>query len=187
MHPILRHLALISLSCVLCAAVFLTIPLVFIWCMSGCDVHENHQISSPDGQWEVDVSTTGCHGVFLSTNFDTKVTIRDTSKGEPNRLPAIFESDAAEASTLTWTGANALEIDIRQITEVYQSLRSYKGIRITYRVTPNVIQNIADIESHIGRGRGQLQPADKKIADEIDEEYRRYLSRCRDWIRLYTD
>jgi hypothetical protein len=104
-----------------------------------------------------------------------------------NRLPAIFESDAAEAPTLTWTGTNALEVEVRQITEVYQSLRSYKDIRITYRVTPNVIQNIADIESHIGRGRGQLQPSDEKIANAIDDSYRRYLSRCRDWIRLYTD
>jgi hypothetical protein len=101
----------------------------------------------------------------------------------------IFESDAAEPVTLTWTGANALEVEIRQITEVYQSLRSYKGIRITYRVTPNVMQNIADTESHIGRDhrQGQLQPSDEKIANAIDDSYRRYLSRCRDWIRLYTD
>jgi hypothetical protein len=63
----------------------------------------------------------------------------------------IFESDAAEPVTLTWTGADGLEVEIRRVTEVYQSLRSYKGIHITYRVTPNVMQNIADIEGHIGR------------------------------------
>jgi hypothetical protein len=177
----LRDLAYISLFCVLSALAVLTIPVIYVWSVSGCDVHEDYQVSSPAGRWEALVAITGCHGVFLSTTFDTRITIRDTSKTPLNRLPAIFESDAAEAPTLTWTGTNALEVEVRQITEVYQSLRSYKGIRITYRVTPNVIQNIADIESHIGRGRGQLQPADERV------DYRRYLSRCRDWIRLYTE
>lgn len=40
----------------------------------------------------------------------------------------------AELFTLTWTGAEGLEVEIRRVTEVYQSLRSYKGIHITYRV-----------------------------------------------------
>jgi hypothetical protein len=189
MHPILRKFAFILLACALAAITLLTIPVIYIWSVSGCDVYEDHRTSSPDGRWEANETTTGCHGVFLSTNFDTKITIRDTSKGAPNRLPVIFESDAPEPVTLTWTGANALEVEIRQITEVYQSLRSYKGIRITYRVTPNVMQNIANTENHIGRDhrQGQLQPRDEKIANAIDDSYRRYLSHCRDWIRLYTD
>lgn len=50
------------------------------------------------------------------------------------------------------------------------------------------MQNIADIESHIGRNHiGKLQPPDEKVASRIDQDYRRYLARCRDWIRLYTD
>jgi len=77
-------------------------------------------------------------------------------------------------------------MEIRQITEVYRSLRSYDGIRITYRVTPGLIPSIADTESHIGHGRGHLEPADERVAKKIDEEYRRYLSRFRDWIKLYA-
>ena len=70
--------------------------------------------------------------------------------------------------------------------EVYRSLRFYDGVRITYRVTPDVIQSIKEIESHIGQGNQRLRPADEKVADKIDEDDRRYLSRCRDWIRLYA-
>lgn len=80
------------------------------------------------------------------------------------------------------------KLKLRRVAEAYQSLRSYKGIHITYRVTPNVMQNIADIESHIVRNHiGKLQPPDEKVASRIDQDYRRYLARCRDWIRLYTD
>jgi hypothetical protein len=186
MHPTLRKLAFILFASVLSAITLLAIPAIYIWSVSGCDVYENHQISSPDGRWEFQETTTGCHGVFSSTNFDTKLTIRDSSKTPLNRLPVIFESDSAEPLTLTWTGADALEVEIRQIAEVYRSLRSYDRVRITYRVTPGVLQSIAEIESHIGQGNKRLQPADEKVANKIDEDYRRYLSRCRDWIRLYA-
>ena len=79
------------------------------------------------------------------------------------------------------------EIEVRQITEVYQSLRSYDRVRITYRITPGVTQSIADIESHIGQGNRRLQPAYEEVANRIDEDYRRYQSRCKGWIRLYTE
>jgi hypothetical protein len=186
MYPILRKLAFILFGCLLSAITLLTIPAIYVWSVSGCDVHENYQTSSPDGRWEVDGAITGCHGLLLSTNFDTKVTIYDPSKGPSNRPAVIFESGSAEPVTLTWTSTDALEVEIRQVTEVYRSLRSYDGVRITYRVTPDVIQGIKEIESHNGQGNQRLQPANQKVADKIDEDYRRYLSRCKDWIRLYA-
>jgi hypothetical protein len=186
MPPMLRKSMFILLACALSATTLLAIPVIYIWSLSGCDVHEDYQVSSPDGRWEALVAITGCHGVFLSTAFDTKLTIRDNSKGRLERLPVIFESDAAEPVTLTWIGTDALEVEIRRITEVYQSLRSYKGIHIAYRVTPNVMQNMADTESRIGQDSGILQPADQQVANRIDDDYRRYLARCRDWIRLYA-
>jgi hypothetical protein len=186
MNSILRDLAFISVACVLSALAFLTIPVVYVWSVSGCDVYDDHLAPSPDGRWEAHRTTTGCHGLLLSTNFYSKVTIRDTSKGPPKHVPVIFECDSAEPATLTWVGHDTLEVEIREITEVYRSLRSYDGIHITYSVTPKVIQSIGNIENHIGKGRGHLEPADERVAKKIDEDYRRYLSRFRDWIQLYA-
>src|ERR1700679_543434 len=107
-----------------------------------------------------------------------------TCRVEPAGVGSITYSVSMTSKyTLTWTGADALEVEIRQVTEVYRSLRFYDGVRITYRVTPDVIQSIKEIESHIGQGNQRLRPADEKVADKIDEDDRRYLSRCRDWIR----
>lgn len=189
MHPILRKFSIdtVRLRLVRDHSSHDTSDLYLV--RVGLRCIRDHRTSSPDGKWEVHETTTGCHGLLLSTNFDTKLTVRESSKGPQKHLPVIFESDAAEPPTLTWTGTNALEIEIRQITEVYQSLRAYDGIRISYHVTPNVVESIVETESHIGKnhGEGQLQPADEKIAKELDEDYRRYLLRCRDWVRLYTE
>jgi hypothetical protein len=182
----LRDLAFISLACILAALSFLAIPIVYVWSVSGCDGYDDHVTPSPDGRWEARSTITGCHGLLLSTNFDNKVTIRGTSKRLPRQIPVIFECDSAKPVTLTWTGPDALEIEIREIIEVHRSLRSYAGVRITYSVPPGVIQSITNTENHIGKGYGHLEPADEEVAQKIDVDYRSYLSRFRDWIRLYA-
>jgi hypothetical protein len=94
-----------------------------------------------------------------------------------------FGGDPVKA---TWTSPSSINIEVPTVTEVTRSVRSYNGIAVTYSVPPLILQSIADIEGHRGHGYESLAPADRKTSERVDEEYRQYLSRFRDWIRLHA-
>jgi hypothetical protein len=95
------------------------------WLFSGCDVHEEQETQSPDGTWKARWSTEGCHGLLLSTAYDSKVTIGKSSEFAQKTLPVVFESDSYDPVKFTWTTPSSLNIEVPTVTEVTRSVRSY--------------------------------------------------------------
>ncbi len=161
-------------------AVPVAVGIVLLRSASGCDVESRTQSVSPDGKWRIEWHTEGCHGVLLTTEFNSKVLISDAHDLQPENATAVFESDGSDSGNFRWDSPMRVNIQVGGIAEVTKSLRSYRGIAITYSVPAWVSRNL---EQDAARRVGIVHQGDSKQAAQ---DMALYIARFRKWMNEYA-
>lgn len=147
---------------------------------SGCDVAYRTQSVSPDGRWRIEWNTKGCHGLLSTTEFNTKVSISEARDLQLKNAAVVFESDGSDPGEFHWDGPTRVNIQVGGIAEVTKSLRSYRGIAITYSVPNWVSKNLAQ---DAARQVGIVSGKDITLATE---GMRVYLDKFRNWMNEHA-
>ena len=127
-----------------------------------CNIHGKKIFVSPDGNWQVVQSTTGCPTFSIiedGARWNTKVYLEKNVKYTKTRY-LIFENNSAYSISIKWINNSNIDIILNTIFIVEKSRRSVLGVDISYSLSKSVLNYIDNsIKSANETGQRVISPA----------------------------